>query len=304
MADVNERSLSDSSATDGSQSRFTSRLRQKIPTPILRFRPSLASGNVVRTLRTQIIPRFFTSLRPAPDEVESAPVEALSPEASAAQSVAVRSFAALSLSRDDDAASDFIDALLASGTTVEVVFLEWLAPAARELGAQWETDETDFANVTLGVSRLHRIMRRLGDDFCGERSALESGWSMLLTTVPGEQHSFGLAMVAEFFRRDGWNLCTGPFQTHRELTSLVHNHWFDVVGFSVSSDRRLEELKQDISDIRGTSRNRQIGVLLGGPMLETNPELVASLGADMMATNATTAPQSASSLIQHMQGRA
>jgi methanogenic corrinoid protein MtbC1 len=295
MADVNERSFSDSNASDSSPSRFASRLRQKIPTPIFRFRPTLTTGTMVRTLRTQIIPKFFTSLRaPAEDN----------PRPSDETTNAIRTFAALSLSRDDDAASDFIDKLLASGITLEVVFLEWLAPAARELGTQWETDETDFANVTLGVSRLHRIMRRLGDDFCGERSGPDTGWSMLLTAIPGEQHSFGVSMVAEFFRRAGWNLCTGPFQSHRELTSLVHNHWFDVVGFSVSSDRRLDELKQDINDIRGTSRNRQIGVLLGGPLLESNPELVASLGADMMSINATTAPQSASRLIHQMQGRA
>ena len=51
----------------------------------------------------------------------------------------------------------------------------------------------------------------------------------------------------------------------------MHNHWFDVVGFSVSSDRRLEELKQDIHDIRRDSRNKNVGIMLGGPMLVLDP---------------------------------
>jgi methanogenic corrinoid protein MtbC1 len=106
-------------------------------------------------------------------------------------------------------------------------------------------------------------------------------------------------MVAEFFRRAGWNLCTGPFSSHQELTSLVHNHWFDVVGFSVSSDRRLEELRQDIHDIRRDSRNKNVGIMLGGPMMARNPGLVASMGADMMSLDATTAPQQARNLIEH-----
>ena len=138
--------------------------------------------------------------------------------------------------------------------------------------------------MTLGVGRLQLVMRQLGDVFFERANPSDSGESALLTTIPGEQHSFGLSMVAEFFRRAGWNLCTGPFSSHQELTSLVHNHWFDVVGFSVSSDRRLEELKQDIHDIRRDSRNRNVGIMLGGPMLVLDPGLVASMGADMMSS--------------------
>ena len=136
-------------------------------------------------------------------------------------------------------------------------------------------------------------MRRLSDRFTDETNAFHAGESALLTIIPGEQHSFGLSMVAEVFRRAGWNLCTGPFSSHQELTSLVQNHWFDIVGFSVSSDRRLDELKKDIHDIRRDSRNRHIGIIIGGPMVVAHPDLVASMGADMMSADATTAPQQA-----------
>ena len=83
----------------------------------------------------------------------------------------------------------------------------------------------------------------------------------------------------------------------------MHNHWFDVVGFSVSSDRRLEELKQDIHDIRRDSRNRHVGIMLGGPMVTAHPDLVASMGADMMSPDAVAAPQQARGLIEQMKGR-
>ena len=189
---------------------------------------------------------------------------------------------------------------MAQGISVESMFLDLLAPTAQHLGELWESDVTDFANVTLGVGRLQLIMRQLGERFFRERRARSGGGeSALLTTIPGEQHSFGLSMVAEFFRRAGWNLCTGPFSSHQELTSLVHNHWFDIVGFSVSSDRRLDELKQDIHDIRRNSRNKNVGIMLGGPMMARDPDLVASMGADMMSLDATTAPQQARDLIEN-----
>uniref|UniRef100_UPI0025EE1A91 cobalamin B12-binding domain-containing protein n=1 Tax=Tardiphaga sp. TaxID=1926292 RepID=UPI0025EE1A91 len=180
------------------------------------------------------------------------------------------------------------------------ILLELLAPAARHLGTLWDTDATDFVTVTLGVSRLQRIMRRLSEAFFQQGHGANRGESALLTIIPGEQHSFGLSMVAEFFRRAGWNLCTGPFTSHQELTSLVQHHWFDVVGFSVSSDRRLEELKKDIGAIRRDSRNRRVGIILGGPMLIAQPGLVASMGADMMSIDATTAPEQARGLIDRL----
>jgi methanogenic corrinoid protein MtbC1 len=249
---------------------------------------------VVRTIKTQIIPKIVLALRSAPKAPEPARQE--SPNA-------VAQFAALVLSDSDSAAFAFIEGMLAEGTSVESVFLDLLAPTAQHLGELWESDATDFANVTLAVGRLQLIMRRLGDAFLGEGGRTDGGESALLTVIPGEQHSFGLSMVAEFFRRAGWNLCTGPFSSHQELTSLVHNHWFDIVGFSVSSDRRLDELKKDIHDIRLDSRNRDVGIMLGGPMMITHPHLVTSMGADMMSVDATIAPQQARGLIEHMKSQ-
>jgi len=292
MTDVNEQSFS-AGNTDGAAARHRKSSRQRIPAPIWRFRPALKPVGVVKTIKTQIIPRIVLALRSLP---------AAKPADSAEQtkSGAIEHFAVLVLGNDDGAALAHVESLLAQGASVESIFLDLLAPAARQLGTQWEADTADFAQVTLGVSRLHRIMRHLGELFCSESSQGIGSESVLLTIIPGEQHSFGLSMVAEFFRRAGWNLCTGPFSSHQELTSLVHNHWFDIVGFSVSSDRRLDELKKDIHDIRRDSRNRYVGIMLGGPMMMAHPELVAAMGADMMSADAASAPQLARDLIGQM----
>ncbi|WKA30451.1 cobalamin B12-binding domain-containing protein [Bradyrhizobium roseum] len=295
MTDVNEQSFSAGSATDTAPTRHPKSLRQRIPAPIWRFRPTLQPIHVVQTIKTQIVPKIVLALRRAP-----APKSA---EAAERLPTAIEQFAAMTLGNDDGAASAHVDALLAKGISVESIFLELLAPAARQLGTLWESDAADFANVTLGVGRLQLIMRRLGDRFTDESNAFHAGESVLLTIIPGEQHSFGLSMVAEFFRRAGWNLCTGPFSSHQELTSLVQNHWFDIVGFSVSSDRRLDELKKDIHDIRRDSRNRHVGIIIGGPMVIAHPDLVASMGADMMSADASTAPQQAHGLIEQMKSQ-
>lgn len=293
MTDVNEQSFSDGSASDSATARHSKSFRQRIPQPIWRFRPVLQPIAVVRTIKTRIVPKIVVALRRAPAPIATETVEQQPPSA-------VAQFAALILGNDDDAASAYVDGLAVEGCTIESIFLDLLAPAARQLGTLWEADATDFANVTLGVGRLQMIMRRLGDRFAHETGVVHAGESVLLTIIPGEQHSFGLSMVAEFFRRAGWNLCTGPFSSHQELTSLVHNHWFDIVGFSVSSDRRLDELKKDIHDIRRDSRNRNVGIILGGPMVIARPELVALMGADMMSADAINAPRQARGLIEQL----
>ena len=295
MTDVNEQSFSAGSATDTAPARHSKSFRQRIPAPIWRFRPALQPVEVVRTIKTQIVPKIVLALRRAPATKIAEPAGQFPSE--------VEQFAALALGNNDSAASAHVDELLVKGSTVESIFLDLLAPAARQLGTLWESDAADFASVTLGVGRLQLIMRRLGERFTDETNAVHAGESVLLTIIPGEQHSFGLSMVAEFFRRAGWNLCTGPFTSHQELTSLVHDHWFDIVGFSVSSDRRLDELKKDIRDIRRDSRNRHVGIIIGGPMVVSHPDLVASMGADMMSADATTAPQQAHGLIEQMKSR-
>jgi methanogenic corrinoid protein MtbC1 len=290
MTDVNEQSFSAGINTDRAVAQAVRPQGTEPPEPIWRFRPTLQPIKVVRTLRTRIIPKIVLALRSTPRAQE--PAKQDGPDA-------IAQFAALVLGDSDVAAFVFVQEVMAQGMLVESVFIDLLAPTARHLGTLWESDATDFANVTLGVGRLQLIMRQLGEAFFEQGSRSDGGESALLTTIPGEQHSFGLSMVAEFFRRAGWNLCTGPFSSHQELTSLVHNHWFDVVGFSVSSDRRLEELRQDIHDIRRDSRNKNVGIMLGGPMMARNPGLVASMGADMMSLDATTAPQQARNLIEH-----
>jgi MerR family transcriptional regulator, light-induced transcriptional regulator len=291
MTDVNQQSFSADINTDGAVAQVARPQRSRPPRPIWRFRPTLQPIGVVRTIRTRIIPKIVLALRSTPKTPEPAKQEG---------SNAIAQFAALVLGDKDAAALAFVREMMTQGTSVESVFLDLLAPTAQHLGELWESDAADFANVTLGVGRLQLIMHQLGDMFLEQASPSDGGESALLTTIPGEQHSFGLSMVAEFFRRAGWNLCTGPFSSHQELTSLVHNHWFDVVGFSVSSDRRLEELKQDIHDIRRDSRNKNVGIMLGGPMMALDPGLVASMGADIMSLDATTAPQRARELIEQM----
>ena len=69
------------------------------------------------------------------------------------------------LSGDDHAGTQFIRDVRTEGASVEVVYLRYLAQAARMLGEWWEEDLVSFGEVTLGTSRMYAIMRALRREF-------------------------------------------------------------------------------------------------------------------------------------------
>ncbi|CAL8977120.1 hypothetical protein RHODGE_RHODGE_00388 [Rhodoplanes serenus] len=201
------------------------------------------------------------------------------------------------LSGDDAGALAFVEAVLARGLPVERIYLDVLAPTARRLGDLWTDDVCDFTQVTLGLWRLHRVLREFSAAFGSEVEHAQEGLPVLLVPVPGEQHTFGLAMVAEFFRRAGWLVWDAPMTGRHDLATMVRSEWFAVVGLSLSCESRLETLASCIQTIRRESCNRSIGVLVGGRVFVEHPDYVARVGADAAAVDARQAPIQAQNLV-------
>ena len=214
---------------------------------------------------------------------------------------AIERFALMILSGDMPAARAHIGALLNDGSDVESVYLSLLGPAARRLGVMWETDACTFVDVTIALSRLHMLMRDHLPDF--HRNAIDesNGFSVLLAPAPGEQHTFGLALVAEFFRRAGWDVESNVAASDVEIGRLVAKRSISLVGFSASSTDRLEALAETIDVTRRNSRNPAIGVIVGGNVFLRDPRLVARIGADAMVSDGHQAPLQAQLLASRLQ---
>ncbi len=257
-----------------------------------RGQPSLQErmARIVRTIEADIIPRLVRSHRPEP-EAPPAPAPV------ALDETEIGRFVQLVLAPGDGGWMDTIALLRARGLSVEALYLDLLGPAARELGRLWEEDLVMFSDVTVAVGRLHRIMRTLSPAFGSEVDVPADGRRVLLLPAPGEQHTFGLSMVAEFFRRAGWDVVCELDSRSVDPVSLVRNEWFDVIGISVGVAARLDWLKSGIAAVRHGSRNRAIGVMLGGPVFAADPELPGHLGADATATDARNAPVLAERLL-------
>lgn len=206
-------------------------------------------------------------------------------------------FLELVLGPDDAAPAALVDVLLRRGVEVGAIYLELLGPTAVALGDMWNEDTCDFFDVTVAVGRLQRTVRELGQEFVSANTAAEPAGRVLLSCLPGDQHTLGMYMVAEFLLRDGWGVRVGTPVTGGELAALLQDEWFDVVGFSAACDVRLLALRHEVAAVRRHSRNPNVRVLVGGRVFVEHPELAARVGADAFATSAADPPSRARALL-------
>ena len=247
-----------------------------------------------RTIETEIIPRLMlahgATAVPVPDGTIDGS-DAISRED-------VETFTALVLRDESDALAGFVADLREREVALERVYLGLIAPAARRLGVMWEEDKCDFAQVTLGLWRLQNLVFDLSPQ-------LPNGWTArpeqprraLLAAAPGSQHTLGLLMVSEFFRRAGWDVWSDPCASEGDLAALVRSEWFDLIGLSVGMDGHVEPLRSVVLRLRRASRNPDVGIMVGGPILVNRPQLVSEVAADFTATDARQAVERADAFV-------
>ena len=257
-----------------------------------RSAPGDRVSRLVQALEDSVIPRLVEAHRAMPRAAGAAVQSHALPGPEG-----VRHFVDLVMAADEEPMYAYIAALLADGLSIESIYLDVLTGAAHLLGEWWVDDEVDFTEVTVAVGRLQHIMRELSPAFGAEVEIPAGGRRVLLAPAPGEQHTFGVSMVSEFFMRAGWEVTFSEGNARADTIDMVEQDWFDVVGFSVGSESRLDSLKKSIADIRARSRNHDIGVMVGGPIFVLNPGFVAHVGADGTAIDGLQAPMCAEAMV-------
>jgi methanogenic corrinoid protein MtbC1 len=230
--------------------------------------------SLTEVIETQIIPRLVQAHRVAlPDANAPTAGPGISPKQLA-------SFVALSKSSSSSETTQFIDELLHQGVTTDRIFLELIAPAARQLGVMWEQDLCDFTEVTCGLVRMHEITHRLGFEYQNGPQLGGDVQRIMLASAPGSQHFLGMTIVSDFFRKAGWDVVIEISLSENELMHAVNNEWFDVIGISCATEAQLKTLPGLIRALKASSGNPEPGILLGGPIFTVQQHDARSLGAD------------------------
>ena len=168
----------------------------------------------------------------------------------------------------------YVEIALDIGATVEQILEELLAPAARRLGDMWESDDCDFLGVTTATHRLQTAVRRMSQHHWMKRQGRPRA---LLAAAPGETHVLGVAIVRTYFENCGWS---ADLAGGGDLEAAVRRHWYELVAISISCDRFIDALAKVAVEVRKASRNRSVFLLVGGPIVASDPGLAARIGAD------------------------
>lgn len=259
--------------------------------PALEVESKVQLLNLLQTVEGDIIPRLVETHRQF-DNTTGAEAITLPDEQ-------IESFSRILIKQDFKKAEAYVTSLRDSGATTETLYLHLFAPVAKYLGYMWEEDLCSFTEVTIGVGRLQELLREISSEVrYQENTSEEENRRILLTPIPGEQHTFGMSMLIEFFYRAGWEVWGWPGVSDSNLMQLVKNEWFHIVGISMYAQIHQDALIHTISDIRGASRNPNINIMVGGYAFTSNPELIDSVGADGYAVDAPQALQKAEDLFE------
>jgi methanogenic corrinoid protein MtbC1 len=250
--------------------------------------PEISSSLLTKVIEGEIIPRLLLAHRAAP----------ATPQKTEDLDELARSdaFARMLLARETSEITAQVERLLDLGIPPARIFLDLLAPIARRLGEFWLEDRWTFAEVTLGLSRLHQLLHEVGRR--GGNSPLRGARRRAyFAPMPGEQHTFGLSMLEEFFLHAGWETAMGAEASLPVILDAVSKQRLDVVGLSVGCKERLDPLNALIHKVRAASLNRDVAVMVGGRVFLENPGLAAQFGPAAILPDAVHAVQTAESLV-------
>ena len=253
----------------------------------------LIEQSLYDAIERDIVPRLMRAHQ-LPDDQARRSLEAL--EAACAEAIPWL------IGEEPRAPEALIDWLLANGHAPFDILINGLPHVARRLGDAWEDDRLRFADVTIGLYRLHEalryMVRSLGLASIGPIETAASP-SALFVAAAGEQHIFGASVATEVFRYDGWRVANDLSGDIERACGVAASGEFDIIGLSAShAPCGVESLADQIRRFRESSRNPKVKVIVGGPLFAADPELSAAIGADAQMTDAGTASSEARRLLE------
>ena len=137
-----------------------------------------------------------------------------------------------------------------------------------------------FTDVTLATARMQSMMLRLPASRVAP--VCTDGRGALFAAVPGEQHTLGVMMAADLFRRNGWDVGLLVGQDHDELVDRISRDDRPVIGLSCSGDHSYPALRRLMAAIRRSRPNAHL--LLSGQIVANDARITDLSGQFTVVT--------------------
>ncbi len=173
-------------------------------------------------------------------------------------------------------ANKFIHQLLQVGLPLDRIYRKYLAEAARRLGTDWENDTRSFEQVSLATARIYTIMDSLRRRQPVPMRAPQP--RIAFAAVPGEQHTLGVEMATDLFRRAGWDVAHLVGPSHDEILLTLEDKSIFLLGLSASGSRHQAALIRLILALRMTRPD--VRIIVSGAITHTDNSLALNVGID------------------------
>lgn len=201
------------------------------------------------------------------------------------------------LSRDDQAADQFILAARRDGVELDAIYLGYVSGAARRLGEMWDNDEVSFVDVTTGCSKLYRIIRSLRHVIAPGIIDGRDEFPALFALVPGETHTLGIEIATDLFRREGWDVDMMVGLDHEMLVEQSDRRSYRAIILVANSDSMIEPLTQLVLALRIS--HPLAHVVVAGNILKHHPDIIEVVGADAVMTDIDSAIATMRSVLEN-----
>ncbi|MFD0917436.1 B12-binding domain-containing protein [Pseudahrensia aquimaris] len=183
------------------------------------------------------------------------------------------------LRQDADEAKTYIQHKLSDGLPLDRLYCGLLAGAAEELGRRWDDDRISFLEVSMATGAIYAIMRGLAPLF--EVSEKRASREAVFASLPDQQHTLGVIMAADMFRKSGWTIDLKVGLSHSALLNACMSTGHVVIGVSSCNSDVLVSLTRIIIALR--LARPDIYIMVAGGIVDLKPDILEVSGADSAA---------------------
>lgn len=202
-----------------------------------------------------------------------------------------KAYLAAALKGDRRTACETIDSALSLGMNLPTIYTEVLCRAQGVLGEKWSKGEINIAEEHLVSNITMEQMGRLREKISPKKS---QPYRLVITTLPGDDHTLGARMVGDFFLMEGWAVeFLGRSTPTEDLIAFIRSREPDLVALSISVDSIISSVPLAVSRIKTAFPN--LPIIAGGLALHRSTK--EELGVDALVSSPEHAVQEAFRLL-------
>lgn len=192
-------------------------------------------------------------------------------------------------------ALQLVDAAMASGMTLQTLYLSVLQPILREVGRLWQMNRISVAQEHYCTAVVQLMMGRLSElTFASERI----GRTVVASCVGDELHEVGLRMVADLLEAAGWDShFLGANVPPNDLIRTLKSTGADVLCLSATLTSHLARTHQVIQRVRAEPELQRVKIVVGGYPFNLEKDLWQRFGADGYAADGRVAVEVCTRLV-------